>query len=40
MDKYSKSTVSKSGFLHAVCCLSSQKSDSQIEMRYFVSLNN
>lgn len=38
MDTCSKSTISKSGFLHAVYCLSSQKSDSQMEMRYFISL--
>lgn len=37
MDTYSKSTVSKSGFLRAMYCWSSQKSDSQMEMRYFIS---
>lgn len=39
MDKYSKSTVSKSGFVHVMCCLSAQKSDSQMEMSWFISLN-
>lgn len=37
MEKCIKNSVSESGFLYAV--LSSQKSDSQMEMKYLISVD-